>query len=69
MVVELRKRQAVSDRSVKEFVAELETIKVKLILVTAERLELSTKLDAVAAESHTSLEELFGERDDRDHAE
>lgn len=45
---------------------KMTTVKAQLVQVTAEKLELSTKLCAVAVEADRRLEELAGERDGLD---
>lgn len=56
-VVELKKRLAASHVSVQGLTAELTTVKAQLVQVTADKLELSTKLDPVMAESDKGLKE------------
>lgn len=60
------KRQEASDVSVQELNAELTKVKAKLVEMTAERLESSTKLGAVAAECNKRLEEFAVARNARD---
>lgn len=68
-VVEFRKRQATSNVYVQELTAELKRRKARLIQATAKHLELLMRLDAVAAESDKTLEELADVRGSRDLAE
>lgn len=57
-LVELRNRRAGSDVAVQELTAELKVVKSELVKVTTEKLESSTKLNAVEEESDKTLEEL-----------
>lgn len=68
-VVALQERHAESDVSVQDKTAELTRIKTQLVQITTERVELSMKLDVVAAESDMSLEQLAVVRGTRDRFE
>lgn len=66
----MRKRQAASDLSVQKLTTDLTKDKARFVHVTTERLELSKKLGAVAAESENKrFEELTVVRGARDSVE
>lgn len=62
----MQKRQMASNVSRQGLTADLKTVQVRFFQVTVETPELSTKLDAAAADSNKRLEELGGVRGTRD---
>lgn len=61
-LVVLRQRQTVSNVSVQKLPAELKEVRLQLVKVTAERLELFIKLHAIKEKSDKRLEDLAAVR-------